>query len=1086
MWQAPSVEEMQAMLPQYEVLEILGRGGMGAVYKARQVSLNRVVALKLLAAHSAHEGGLDFAVRFKVEAQAMARLAHPHIVAVHDFGETGAGRFFYAMEFVEGEDLARRIERERKLPPEEARRIALAVCDALICAHAQGVVHRDIKPSNILLGVNGLVKVADFGLAKIDDPATATLTLSGTTMGSQGYAAPEVFAKASTADHRADIYSLGVLIYEMLTGEVPRGLFKMPSQKVPGLDERWDAIICKAVEEDREERFQSVAEMRAELERVAETGAFRYVSAAAALVIVAAGLWIALSKRAPLAATQTSSGVTDAWMDVMAKLDPARDSIGGQWVILNGALSNQNESSNSLIKLPVRPAGDYAMRLRLTRLSDTGGYAVIAFRFKEHAAALVIDDSPKPSVGLASIDDKPMAVNGSGVTRTAPFLPVGETCDLLLLVNDKGMTLNSNGAEIFRWSGDWSRVSQRGPGVLNAFGGAAGMGIGCYMGRIGIHSIELRETGRQDFAEDATAGWQDVLAQIDLTKHRRAGRWKMVDGKLANEDSVSGSVVELPVTAPGASDLRIKMTRLTPGSGSVTLAFQIGDRGGQFVFMDYSRPRAGLEYIDGKSISNNGVQVEHPAAYLSIGHPHEIWLRLREEGMTASLDGLEIYRWKGDWARVTREGSWLPEALMGRNVFAISSRVGRIEMEEIAFRDVTGADAKTLPKGAPGAPPLPAPQVFAGNGHRYRFVPGQFTWSEAEANAKSMGGHLATLTTQEEHDWVWQTFSPWLPSQLASSARSRGWWIGGMLTPEKEWKWVTDEPFDFNRADKNEKTDARVPRLLQHDNGGGQHSLWRTVHYSLHFGYLVEWDVPDTLTTGSETEAKQFVAWLMTLPASAEPSHSEHKVPDFMIEGSARNLRKVTDLPDGPFTITRVRIGPLTVDDTARKHLTMLAHLTRLYDLRIYAADDAEALGCVRDLTRLGTLVFKATPDKNLRLTDAQLESLAELVNLNSLRLEGWSGMTGSGLAAMKNKRKLSALGINDCPDFDDTGLAEVARFTGLESLSLSGAAKITDAGLLQLKILKHLKSLDLTGCHVSAAAAAELQSALPDCVVTR
>ena len=132
--------------------------------------------------------------------------------------------------------------------------------------------------------------------------------------------------------------------------------------------------------------------------------------------------------------------------------------------------------------------------------------------------------------------------------------------------------------------------------------------------------------------------------------------------------------------------------------------------------------------------------------------------------------------------------------------------------------------------------------MFAGNGHRYQFVPTLLKWTDAEANAKSMGGHLATLTTQEEHDWVWQTFSPWLASTGASKGRTRCWWIGGKITPGGEWQWVTSEPFEFNRADKSETLEAQVPRLLQHDNGAGQMSLWRMEHYSKYYGYVVEWD----------------------------------------------------------------------------------------------------------------------------------------------------------------------------------------------------------------------------------------------------
>lgn len=907
--------DLHDILPGIEVTDFIGRGGMGAVYKARQQSLNRIVAVKLLSAHAAHSSELDFTTRFKVEAQAMARLAHPNIVPVHDFGETGDGHLFYVMEFVDGTDLAKRIECGGKLPLDEVVRIALAVCDALSFAHEHGVVHRDIKPSNILLADHGVVKVADFGLAKIDDPATASLTLSGTSMGSQGYAAPEVFAKASSADHRADIYSLGVLLYEMLTGDVPRGMFKLPSEKIPGLDDRWDELICKALEEDRDERFQSVAEMRAALSAVVTT---------------------------PSLALSRAGGRVGTKQDALAIRAPA-------WQI----------------------------HWRRVAVAGIAASAVVAAAWMNWPRS----HSPASAVG---------------------------------------------------------------------------------------------------------EGWQDVLAQIDLTKHRRSGRWKFVNGRLGNGDDASGSVIELPVSAPGASDLRIKMTRHTAGSGAVTLAFHLGARGGQFVILDYSRPRAGLEYIDGKSITTNNVQVEHPAAYLTIGQPHEILLCLRDEGMTASLDGVEIYRWKGDWSRVTQDGSWKPQALIGKNAFAIASRLGRIEIEEIAFRPLTGAEAKKLPPGSPAAPPLPEPRVFAGNGHRYQFVPGQFTWTEAEANAKSMGGHLVTLTSQEENDWVWSTFSPWLPSQLTSSSRTRGWWVGGMLSPEKEWRWVTGEPFEFNRVDKEEKVEARVPRLLQHDNGGGRLSLWRPLHYSSHMGYVVEWD--DSSTAAAEdAEARQLAAWVLSLPLSSEPTHEDHKVPDVMVEGSSRNLRKVSELPTAPFAFSRIRIGPLPMDDKAREHLGLLARQTRLYDLRIYAAESAEVLADVRSLTRLGTFVFKAMPGASRPLTDEQLATVGELVNLNSLRLEGWSGMTGSGFSVFKNKRKLSSLSINDCPDLTDAGLAEVAKFTGLETLSLLGAAKITDAGITQLKTLKQLKSLGLGNSpDISAKAIEEIKTALPACTVNR
>ena len=357
--------------------------------------------------------------------------------------------------------------------------------------------------------------------------------------------------------------------------------------------------------------------------------------------------------------------------------------------------------------------------------------------------------------------------------------------------------------------------------------------VGCYNARVVIHSVALLpvagEEARALPAPERSSGkpgeWQDVLAQMDLTQHRRAGHWQKANGAFENMDAVQGGALELPVTAPGASDLRFKLTRLTTASGKVTFAFHIGSHAGQFSIGDYSRPSAGLEYIDGKSITDNGAQVTHKAAYLTIGQPHELLLRLREEGMSAALDGLEIYRWQGEWSRVTQGGAKVPDELKSRNAFAVYVGNGRLRIEEIAFRHVPGSEGKKLPPeppaNVPRTPPLPEAQVFAGNGHRYQYMPGEFTWTEAAANAKSLGGHLATLTSQEEHDWAWHTFSPWVPSQLASAYRTRGWWIGGLRSAEDgQWQWVTGEPFEFSRLIEDSKdTPARVPRLLQHDNG---------------------------------------------------------------------------------------------------------------------------------------------------------------------------------------------------------------------------------------------------------------------------
>ncbi|MFO1458774.1 MAG: serine/threonine-protein kinase [Verrucomicrobiota bacterium] len=263
----PSLEAVAALFPQLEILGLLGAGGMGAVYQARQPALDRWVALKVLPAGGG--GGPAFEERFNREARALARLNHPHIVAVHEFGCAGTLHYFI-MEYVDGPNL-RQLERSGRLTAREALQIIPQICDALQYAHDQGVVHRDIKPENVLVDRRGRVKIADFGLAKIlgRDQDAVRLTVEGQVMGTPHYMAPEQLARPLTVDHRADIYSLGVVFYEMLTGELPLGHFEPPSRKVE-VDVRLDEVVLRALENDPVRRFQKASEVRTRVETIAE------------------------------------------------------------------------------------------------------------------------------------------------------------------------------------------------------------------------------------------------------------------------------------------------------------------------------------------------------------------------------------------------------------------------------------------------------------------------------------------------------------------------------------------------------------------------------------------------------------------------------------------------------------------------------------------------------------------------------------------------------------------------------------------------------------------------------------------------
>lgn len=257
---------MQALLPQYQFESLLGRGGMGAVYKAVQVSLDRAVAIKVLPGDLIDDGDANFAERFKNEARTMAKMNHPAIVNVYDFGQTQTGLLYFVMEFVDGTDVAKMIQQQGRLPPEHALAVTAHVCDALAYAHKHGVVHRDIKPANILINMEGAVKVADFGLARADDPSkTSGLTKTGLTMGTPDFVAPEALVMGTHVDGRADLYAIGVMLYNMVTGSIPRGMWTMPSAML-GTDPRFDAIIGRAMQTDRERRYQSAAEIRRDLD----------------------------------------------------------------------------------------------------------------------------------------------------------------------------------------------------------------------------------------------------------------------------------------------------------------------------------------------------------------------------------------------------------------------------------------------------------------------------------------------------------------------------------------------------------------------------------------------------------------------------------------------------------------------------------------------------------------------------------------------------------------------------------------------------------------------------------------------------
>lgn len=250
-----SPEEMAERFPNFAITEYLGRGGMGIVYKAQQKTLDRVVAIKVLAGE--WQDDPQFAERFEREAKTLAQMSHPSIVTVHDFGEAD-GLYYIVMEYVDGVNL-RDLLTDGNMAPEQALAIVPPICEALEYAHGKGVVHRDIKPENLLLDRDGRVKIADFGIASLVGTKTE---ISGT----PSYMAPEQLA--GSVDRRADIYALGVVLYEMLTGERPDENVVAPSKKVE-VDVKIDEMVLRALEKEPERRYQTAHEFQSTAEMLA-------------------------------------------------------------------------------------------------------------------------------------------------------------------------------------------------------------------------------------------------------------------------------------------------------------------------------------------------------------------------------------------------------------------------------------------------------------------------------------------------------------------------------------------------------------------------------------------------------------------------------------------------------------------------------------------------------------------------------------------------------------------------------------------------------------------------------------------------
>ena len=253
---APNIETLQDKFPSHEIESFIAKGGMGAVYLARQKSLDRPVAIKILPVEFGDDA--DYRISFETEAKAMAKLNHSNLVGIYDFGDMN-GMLYIIMEYVPGRSLHDTAHGQRVDQLEAARLIA-DMSDGLAHAHSAGMLHRDIKPANVLIDDEVRPKIVDFGLARpMGDSQT-----DGVVFGTPGYTAPEVLNDPYSVDQRSDIFSMGVMLYELLTGKLPGDPF-IPASKDSESDRRFDAIVAKAIHPNPDKRYSSAGDLGEDL-----------------------------------------------------------------------------------------------------------------------------------------------------------------------------------------------------------------------------------------------------------------------------------------------------------------------------------------------------------------------------------------------------------------------------------------------------------------------------------------------------------------------------------------------------------------------------------------------------------------------------------------------------------------------------------------------------------------------------------------------------------------------------------------------------------------------------------------------------
>lgn len=821
----PYPEELQSLLTgRYIVEQFLGQGGMGAVYRGQQLPLRRPVAIKILRKRSLDvDDEFGFEERFRREAFAMAALTHPNIVQVYDCGDAGEEFLFISMELVEGGDLSDAIK-IGAVTPQRALELIGPICDGLQAAHDRGLVHRDIKPANIFLTSDGKPKVADFGLAKKFDAKNTMMTKTGLGMGTPDYAAPEQYEGIPDIDHRADIYALGVMFYQMLTGSLPRGAYKAPSQRVH-VDPRLDAVVAKAMEQDRNERYQSAADLKAEVVHIVNTWMQESTPApevnpsppdtaqrTSTQKPVRTGPIVPRPQTRPIHSSSPPMEEKKSGLGlVMALLVCTMIAVGTFYVLKKPSANESSRSSAATNAGTQPPSGignttaptdiasiltstdlEWSDPVKLEKVSSPGG----DFSPTLSADGLVlVFSSIRPGSQRSDLYE---ARRISTAEEFAEALPITElnTADNegTPSLSGDGLTMVFNKApdrspsDIYEThrrdrNSPWSPPVSVGPNVNSP---------DHEMGRLSTDALTMIISS----ARAGGAGGNDVY---------RSRRDSL--------DSPWGPIESFP------ADINTPASEIyaTLSADNKTLLFVRADpnqKGSTPLFLGTLQP-SGLY---------TSQEIAWPGTKMGFGH----WL---------APDGRTMIFCQAAPDSTTSSDLWQMQR--------VPKGTTRHDPPATMASTQTSQGAKTTVESSQA-------EIFAG--HRYQFISAKgLTYSEAKAKAESMGGHLATVTSKEENDFMVKTFFRYFATLHQQV------WLGAMREkPGPEgWAWCTGEPFTYKAWVPGDESSNIVGPALAYISDGST-LRWndfealenRGLVDKYIVGFMVEWENPDG--TGSK------------------------------------------------------------------------------------------------------------------------------------------------------------------------------------------------------------------------------------------